>query len=45
MAYLVLLVVGPVAIGAIITIIGFAPTWRRSLDHKEPAAEVARIDS
>ena len=45
MAYLVLLVVGPVAIGAIVTIIGFAPTWRRSLDHKEPAAEVARIDS
>ena len=27
-AYLVLLVLGPLAIGAIIAIIGFIPTWR-----------------
>ena len=44
-AYLVLLVLGPVTIGAIITIIGWAPTWRRSLVHQEPAAEVVRTDS
>jgi hypothetical protein len=44
-AYLVLLVLGPLAIGAIFAIIGFIPTWRRSLDHQEPATEVARIDS
>jgi len=44
-AYLVLLVLGPVAIGAIITIIAWAPTWRRSLVHQEPAAEVVRTDS
>ena len=45
MAYLVLLVLGPLAIGAIITIIALIQTWRRSLDHQERATEVARIDS
>lgn len=45
MAYLVLLVLGPVTIGAIITIIGLIPTWRRSLDRQEPATQVAGIDS
>ena len=44
-AYLVLLVLGPLAIGAIFAIIGFIPTWRRSLDRSEPATEVVRIDS
>jgi hypothetical protein len=44
-AYLMLLVLGPMAIGAIITIVGLIPTWRRSLDHQEPATEVVRIDS
>lgn len=45
MAYLVILVLGPVAIGAVITIIGLLPTWRRSLDQEEPATQVAGIDS
>jgi hypothetical protein len=44
-AYLVLLVLGPVVIAGIITIIGLVPTWRRSLDHQEPTAEVGRSDS
>jgi hypothetical protein len=44
-AYLVLLVLGPVAIAGIITIIGLVPTWRRSLDRSEPATEVVRIGS
>jgi hypothetical protein len=44
-AYLVLLVLGPMAIGAIITLIGLVPTWRRSLDHQETTAEVVRSDS
>lgn len=45
MAYLVLLVLGPLAIGAIITIIGLIPTWRRSLDRQEPVTQVAGVDS
>jgi len=44
-AYLVLLVLGPVAVGAIITIIGLVPTWRRSLDQRELSTEVVRHDS
>ncbi len=44
-SYLLLLVVGPLAIGGIITLIGLAPAWRRSLDKPEPATEVARRDS
>jgi len=44
-AYLVLLVLAPVAIGAIIAIIGLVPTWRRNLDQREPATEVVRHDS
>jgi hypothetical protein len=44
-AYLLLLVVGPLLVGAVITVIGFAPSWRRSLDHSEPATEVVRSDS
>jgi hypothetical protein len=43
-AYLLLLVLGPLAVGAVIAVIGFVPTWRRSLD-KEPATEVVRSDS
>jgi len=44
-AYLVLLVLGPLAVGAVITLIGFAPAWRRSLEKPEPATEVVRSDS
>ena len=44
-AYLVLLVLGPLAVGAVITLIGLAPTWRRSLQKPEPATEVVRSDS
>jgi hypothetical protein len=44
-AYVLLLVFGPLALGGIITIIGLIPTWRRSLDHQEPATQVVRIDS
>jgi hypothetical protein len=43
--YLILLVLGPLAIGGIITVIGLAPTWRRSLDRNQPSAEVVRSDS
>ncbi len=44
-AYLLLLVIGPLAVGGIITLIGLAPGWRRSLNRTEPAAEVVRSDS
>ena len=44
-AYLVLLLLGPLAVGAVITLIGLAPAWRRSLEKPEPATEVVRSDS
>jgi len=44
-AYILLLVLGPLAVGGVITLIGFAPSWRRSLEKPEPATEVARRDS
>lgn len=44
-AYLLLLLLGPLAVGAVITIIGFAPTWRRSLERPQQATEVVRRDS
>jgi len=43
--YLLMLVIGPLAVGAVITLIGFAPTWRRSLEKGEPATEVVRRES
>jgi hypothetical protein len=44
-AYLVLLLLLPLAVGAVITLIGLAPGWRRSLEKPEPATEVTRSDS
>jgi hypothetical protein len=43
--YLLLLVLGPLAVGGIITVIGLAPTWRRSLEKSQPTTEVVRRDS
>jgi hypothetical protein len=43
--YLLLLVIGPLAVGAVIALIGLAPTWRRSLDRSASAAEVVRRDT
>jgi hypothetical protein len=49
-AYLVLLVLLPLAVGGIITVIGLAPSWRRSIDAPEQtttpehATEVARTE-
>jgi hypothetical protein len=42
--YLLLLVIGPLAVGAVIALIGLAPAWRRSLDRSASAAEVVRRD-
>ncbi|HSN11321.1 MAG TPA: hypothetical protein VLS51_04355 [Propionibacteriaceae bacterium] len=44
-AYIVLLLVLPLTVGGIITLIGLTPSWRRSVDAPEPAAEVVRRDS
>ena len=44
-AYLVLLLLLPLAVGAVITLIGFAPAWRRSLEKPELVTEVVRSDS
>ncbi len=44
-AYLVLLLVLPLTVGGIITLIGLAPRWRRSIDEPESATEVVRRDS
>jgi hypothetical protein len=44
-AYLVLLLLLPVAVGAVIALIGLAPAWRRSLEKPELSTEVVRSDS
>jgi hypothetical protein len=44
-AYLLLLVLGPLAIGGIIAVIGLAPNWRRSIDRPQHAVEDGRTDS
>jgi hypothetical protein len=44
-AYFVLLLLLPVTVGAIITLIGITPAWRRSLEKPEQATEVVRSDS
>jgi hypothetical protein len=44
-AYLVLLLLLPVTVGAIIALIGLTPVWRRSLEKPEQATEVVRSDS
>lgn len=44
-AYLVLLLFLPMAVGGVIALIGLTPSWRRSLDADEPSAEVVRRDS
>lgn len=41
-AYLVLLVLLPFAVGGIITLIGFAPSWRRSLEPQRAIEDVRR---
>lgn len=43
--YLVLLVLGPLAVGAVITLIGLAPSWRRSVEAPQPSAEIERADT
>lgn len=41
-AYLVLLVLVPLAVAGLIAFLGFAPTWRRSLEVATPSTEVVR---
>ena len=41
-AYLVLLLLLPFAVGGIITVIGLVPSWRRSLEPQRAVEEVRR---
>jgi hypothetical protein len=41
-AYLVLLVLIPLAVAGLIAFLGIAPSWRRSLDAATPSSEVVR---
>lgn len=43
-AYLLLLVLIPLAAAALIAFLGIAPTWRRSLETATPSTEVVRKD-
>jgi hypothetical protein len=45
LAYLLLLVIAPLCVLGVITLIGIAPTWRRSLESATPSTEVVRKDS
>ena len=43
-AYLLLLVLVPLAVAGLIAFLGMAPTWRRSLETAPPSTEVVRKD-
>ena len=45
LAYLLLLVLAPLVVGALIAFIGIAPTWRSSLEATTPSTEVVRKDA
>lgn len=44
-AYLVLLVLVPLAVAGLIAFLGIAPTWRRSLEAAPPSTEVVRKEA
>jgi hypothetical protein len=44
-AYLVLLVLIPLAVAGLIAFLGIAPSWRRSLDAATPSSEVVRKEA
>jgi hypothetical protein len=43
--YLVMLLLAPLAVGAVITLVGLAPSWRKRLDAPAPSTEIERADS
>ncbi len=45
LGYLVLLVLGPLAVGAVFTLVGLAPSWRRSIEASHSSTEIERADS